>query len=101
MCGMRDAPLQVRIYIALPQPKRSRLTSHAGTSTSTKLSTAFLGRARAIAAEHAQLSRQLAENYDVKTAKKIGELGATTTALSEWEKANTVRTPFYSFPCLY
>jgi len=78
-----------------------RLTSHVGTSTSTKLSTAFLGRARATAAEHAKLSQQLAENYDVKTAKKIGELGATTTALSEWEKANAVRTLLLQRFCSY
>jgi hypothetical protein len=61
------------------------------TSATTILSDAFLGRARSIAAEHAQLSKQLAESYDVKLAKRVGELDTTTTVLKEWEEAHSVR----------
>ena len=61
------------------------------TSASPILSSAFLGRARAIAAEYAELSGQLAKKgYDVKTAKKLGELAPTTSALNEWDKAHSV-----------
>ncbi|MCJ1391227.1 hypothetical protein MMC18_004089 [Xylographa bjoerkii] len=59
------------------------------TSSGATLSPTFLGRAHGIAAEHAELSKQLAKNYDVKIAKKVGELSPTSTALSEWEQASS------------
>lgn len=60
------------------------------TTPSDFISPAFLGRARAIAAEHGDLSKQLAIAYDVKVAKKAGELGTTTSALKDWEEASKV-----------
>ena len=60
------------------------------TSSATNLSPTFLGRARALSAEYAELSAQLAKNYDVNIAKKVGELSPTSTALSDWEQASTV-----------
>ena len=43
-------------------------------------------------AEHAKLSAQNAENYDVAVAKKIGELGPVTEALKNWQDAQHVGT---------
>jgi len=50
----------------------------------------LLHRARAVAAEHAQLSAANADNYDVSVAKKIGELSTVCTALKDWEDAQNV-----------
>ena len=50
----------------------------------------LLQRARTVAAEHAQLSAQNAENYDTSVAKRIGELNSTVTAVKEWEDAQNV-----------
>ncbi|GME30215.1 putative peptide chain release factor 1 protein [Neofusicoccum parvum] len=52
------------------------------------ISPAVLARARAIAAEHAQLSQKLVDSFDTRTAKKVGETAPIATALKEWEKAN-------------
>lgn len=57
------------------------------------ISPALLTRARSVSAEHAKLSAQNAENYDVQVAKKIGELGSITTALKNWQDAQHVRIP--------
>ena len=54
------------------------------------MSPVLLGRARSIAAEHADLSKQLAQNYDNEIAKRAGELSTTARALQEWETANDV-----------
>jgi peptide chain release factor 1 len=54
------------------------------------ISPVLLNRARNIATEHAKLTDQNAENYDIGTAKKIGELSSVTTALVEWESAENV-----------
>jgi peptide chain release factor 1 len=40
-----------------------------------------------VAKEHATLARQLASDYDVKTAKRLGQLSPTTSALKEYDKA--------------
>lgn len=54
------------------------------------VSPAVLKRARAIAAEHAQLSQKLVDSFDTRTAKKVGETTPIVTALKEWERANEV-----------
>ena len=59
-------------------------------SSAHSISPVLLGRARSIAAEHSQLSRQLAQSYDTDTAKKAGELSNAARALQEWETANDV-----------
>lgn len=51
------------------------------------LSISLLNRARAVATEHDNLSKSLAEKYDSKTAKRVGELARVTNALKEWERA--------------
>ncbi|MCJ1405510.1 hypothetical protein MMC11_008738 [Xylographa trunciseda] len=69
--------------------RRARFSSNV-ISSAANLSPTFLGRARALTVEHAELSDQLAKNYDVNIAKKVGELSPTITALSEWEQASSV-----------
>ena len=54
------------------------------------VSPSLLERAKNIASEHAKLSLQNAEDYDVLVAKRIGELGPVTTALKEYEDAQNV-----------
>lgn len=54
------------------------------------ISPAVLKRARAVAAEHAQLSQKLVDSFDTRTAKKVGETASIASALREWEKANEV-----------
>ncbi|KAH0341682.1 release factor, partial [Aureobasidium melanogenum] len=52
------------------------------------ISPALLSRARSMAKEHDEITAKLAENFDTKAAKKLGQLSSVTNALKEWEKAN-------------
>jgi peptide chain release factor 1 len=52
---------------------------------------ALLSRARDIALEHTKLTEKLANGFDTRAAKRIGECGPIVTALGEWDKANEVR----------
>ncbi|KAL0260213.1 Peptide chain release factor 1, mitochondrial [Diplodia seriata] len=60
------------------------------------ISSAVLKRARAVAAEHAQLSEKLVDSFDTRTAKKAGEAAPIVAALQEWEKANESLTELRS-----
>lgn len=60
------------------------------TSSDVGLSAVLLNRARSAANEHADLSKLLAENFDTKIAKRVGELTPVTKALREWENTNNV-----------
>lgn len=42
-----------------------------------------------MAAEHTKLTELLATDFDIKTAKRIGELSRVATALKEWEAAQS------------
>ncbi|MCJ1435372.1 hypothetical protein MMC27_004744 [Xylographa pallens] len=86
-----------RVGYAIPRQYKCRVIrwrparfSSSATSSTATLSPTFLGRARALTAEYAELSDQLAKNYDVNIAKKVGELSPTSTALSDWEQASSV-----------
>lgn len=68
----------------------SRLFARFQSTATPSISPVLLQRARNIAAEHAKLSAQNAENYDIGTAKKIGELSSVTAALAEWDTAQNV-----------
>ncbi|KAF2276913.1 release factor [Westerdykella ornata] len=48
----------------------------------------LLARARNIAIEHKQLTEKLANGFDARAAKKIGEYSPIVEALKAWEKAN-------------
>jgi hypothetical protein len=54
------------------------------------ISPVLLSRARSMASEYSKLSNELREDFNPRTAKRIGELSAVTNALKEWEDANTV-----------
>lgn len=55
------------------------------------LSPALLERARSISAEYAQLSKDLATEYDSTVAQKLRGLSSTAKALEYWENARNVR----------
>ncbi|EEH23395.2 hypothetical protein PABG_05606 [Paracoccidioides brasiliensis Pb03] len=57
-------------------------------SPEVSISPVLLSRARSIADEHASLTSKLAESFNPKTAKRVGELATTATALKEWDKAH-------------
>ncbi|KAI9823136.1 MAG: hypothetical protein M1832_002579 [Thelocarpon impressellum] len=49
------------------------------------LSPALLGRARSLAGEHDRLSKAVAEDFDSRSARRVGELSHVTRALRRWE----------------
>ncbi|KAG9513339.1 release factor, partial [Aureobasidium melanogenum] len=74
---------------SLPRPlslRGIRLQSTAAADGA--ISPALLSRARSMAKEHDEITARLAENFDTKAAKKLGQLSSVTNALKEWEKAN-------------
>ncbi|KAF7590165.1 hypothetical protein BBP40_003186 [Aspergillus hancockii] len=52
------------------------------------LSQSLLSRARSLAAEHSKLSSHLAQSFDGKVAKRIGELAPIANILKTWDKTN-------------
>lgn len=60
-------------------------------STATSLDTvppALLTRARDVALEHKQLTEKLANGFDTRAAKRVGECSPIVNALAEWDKAS-------------
>ncbi|EXJ88856.1 peptide chain release factor 1 [Capronia epimyces CBS 606.96] len=73
---------------ARPGFARARFQSSSAISEiGPQISPVLLQRARAVAAEHQQLTAANATDYDVGIAKKIGELSSVATALKEWDDA--------------
>ncbi|PYH41149.1 putative mitochondrial translation release factor (RF-1) [Aspergillus saccharolyticus JOP 1030-1] len=63
-----------------------RVLVHSRTfKTGSDLSPALLTRARSLAVEHAALTTQLADTFDAKVARRIGELAQVATTLREWD----------------
>jgi peptide chain release factor 1 len=56
----------------------------------TILSITLLNRARLVASEHSKLSASLAENFDARVAKRLGEVTPITDTLKEWDKSTDV-----------
>ncbi|KAJ5469446.1 Peptide chain release factor 1 [Penicillium diatomitis] len=52
------------------------------------LSPVLLTRARLLADEHTKLSDKIAETFDAKIAKRVGEIAPVTQVLREWDSAN-------------
>lgn len=50
---------------------------------------ALIERARNLAAEHAQITTSLADDFDPKAAKRLGELSRVAEALKEWDAAQS------------
>ncbi|KAK1977446.1 RF-1 domain-containing protein [Colletotrichum cereale] len=68
----------------LLKPRGTQFIRH---TTTAHLPPALLQRARSIAAEHDALARSLESDYDIKTARRLGELSSVVAALREWERA--------------
>ncbi|PWY65035.1 peptide chain release factor 1 [Aspergillus heteromorphus CBS 117.55] len=64
------------------------LLQRRGLKTDSGLSPGLLARARSLATEHSTLSAHLADAFDAKAAKRIGELALIASTLKEWEHAN-------------
>lgn len=79
-------PIHIRRPLTLPS---STLDS--------SLSSVLLTRARLLAAEHAKLSDRLAGSFDIKVAKRAGELSPVSAVLKEWDDANEVYSQFVLF----
>lgn len=75
------------LYKALRTVYRYQSTS---VTPSANISPALLERARALAAEHAQLAKQLNSEYDSQVARKAGSLSTVARTLNGWESANSV-----------
>ena len=67
------------------------LTLPAGALQQNSIPPTMLERARSIAADYENLSKQISTNYDSKVAKKVGELSPTAEALKDWERVSNVR----------
>ncbi|RAH82983.1 release factor [Aspergillus japonicus CBS 114.51] len=74
-------PARTSIYQGLLLQRRTY-------KTGSDLSPALLTHARTLAVEHAALSTQLADSFDAKIAKRIGELAQVADTLKEWDNAN-------------
>ena len=73
----------------IPRLSRYRQSSRWQSTNAPPISPALLSRARALAAQHAQLSQKLESQYDSHAAKKAGSLATVANALSNWEAANS------------
>jgi peptide chain release factor 1 len=56
--------------------------------TAESLPPALFSRARSIANEYDELTKKLANGFDTRAARKLGELSPVVNALKKWEKAN-------------
>lgn len=72
--------------LARPLSRRIQLQQRSQ-STEASISPALLSRARNIAVEHGTLSEKLANDFDTKAAKRMGEISRTAAAVKEYEKA--------------
>ena len=100
ICSARSVPMTLwtgirsAIRVDYHQAVRIWRCQSTLTTSSPSISPTLLGRARALAAEHADLSRRLNSGYDTKLAKKAGTLSAVAEALNGWESANNVRLAY-------
>jgi peptide chain release factor 1 len=51
---------------------------------------ALLTRARDVALEHKKLTEKLANGFEARVAKKLGQYGPVVSALGRWDKAQEV-----------
>ncbi|KAI1418330.1 release factor [Hypoxylon sp. FL1857] len=78
-----------RCIKALARPPSRQFLRLASTDAQTNLPLVLLQRARNIAAEHEKLATALANDFDSKIAKRVGELSRVAEALKEWEAARS------------
>ncbi|KAF2767395.1 release factor [Teratosphaeria nubilosa] len=72
-----------------PQWRRLGARWQSTVPSNDRISPALLSRARAIAAEHSNLSKKLVDDYDAAAAKRLGELSRTASAIKEYDKAHS------------
>ncbi|KAF2021021.1 release factor [Aaosphaeria arxii CBS 175.79] len=77
-------------------PLRRLARFQSTTSTSESISPALLARARTIASEQKELTEKLANGFDARAAKKLGQQSAIVNALQTWDKANESVTELVS-----
>lgn len=65
------------------------LTYRAAPNATEGLSPALLTRARSITEEHKTLAEKVAADYDTNSAKRLGQLSATASALKEYDDARS------------
>ncbi|KAI1140093.1 release factor [Hypoxylon sp. FL0543] len=85
-----------RCIKALAQPRSRPFLRLASSDAQTNLPLVLLQRARLIAAEHDKLASALADDFDSKIAKRVGELSRVAGALKEWEAARSSITELSS-----
>ncbi|KAF2003777.1 release factor [Amniculicola lignicola CBS 123094] len=73
--------------IARPAIRR-QLRFQSSAAAAETIAPALLSRARTIALEHERLNEKLANGFDSKSAKKLGEYSVIVRALKEWEAAS-------------
>ncbi|OTA98005.1 hypothetical protein M426DRAFT_326322 [Hypoxylon sp. CI-4A] len=78
-----------RCIRTLGLPRNPQLLRFASTDAQVNLPLVLLKRARNIAAEHDKLATALANDFDTKIAKRVGELSRVADALKEWEAARS------------
>lgn len=77
-------------YPRFPRASTSNLTLFAGSQTQVEgISPALITRARSIQKEHETLAQKIAFDYDANSAKRLGQLSATATALKEYDNARS------------
>ncbi|KAF2737017.1 release factor [Polyplosphaeria fusca] len=75
---------------------RRNVRYQSSSSTPESVPSALLARARSIAAEHRQLNEKLANGFDARAAKQLGQYGPVITALNEWQSASESMTELTS-----
>ncbi|KAI0554394.1 release factor [Xylaria curta] len=78
-----------RCITVLARPLNRPFIRFASTNTTSTLPLVLLERARNISKEHDQLAAALESEFDVKTAKRVGELSRVALALKEWDTAQS------------
>ena len=91
---MLTTPWRISRYaVGVYRPNLRQLArwQSSGSSVNAPVPQALLGRARSLAAEHAQLSSQLDNQYETEVAKKVGSLSEIAEYWKSLEKAYNVR----------
>ncbi|KAJ8115763.1 hypothetical protein OPT61_g2653 [Boeremia exigua] len=74
--------------LRVARPLVRRQLRHQSSAASESVPPALLTRARNIAIEHKALTEKLANGFDTKSAKKLGEYSSIVSALQTWDRAN-------------
>ncbi|KAF2456897.1 hypothetical protein BDY21DRAFT_287343 [Lineolata rhizophorae] len=84
------------LFCATGLMRRRNLRFQSTAASDEIVSPALLGRARSVSAEHSRLTQELAESFNTKTARRIGEISSVANAFADWEKATDSLTELHS-----